>query len=339
MDHHKLPSLFSGLCAGLCAAILSTTAGAAQYSAQVDWSIQDQGVVGSVSTVAFSPNGRFVAYGYEFSREIFVRNAATGSLITTLSGSSGMGMTSLGFSPSGTDLAAAYNILGWSGVVVGGADFFQAGSTSPVNSAPTTEFVTSLTWSPSGTQVLTGSEDGIATLSDPVSGAVLLSVTHGSPIQSVAFSPDGLTFATGANDGVVNLWETSTGLLVRSLGAHLGSVSELEFHPDNIHLATGGGEALVDSSIKIWDYHTGAFVNDHSIQQEGVTGLEWVAGGSLLMSSDLSGIIRVSEVFTPVEVATIDLGRGPRVSSLDYHASSQRYAYGSSSGWMTVAHH
>jgi len=345
MEHRKLPSLLSGLCASLCAAALTTSAATAQvtapqHSLQIDWSIQDQGVVGSVSTVSFSPNGRFVAYGYEFSREIFVRNAATGSLITTLSGSSGMGMTSVAFSPSGTDLAAAYNILGWSGAVVGGADFFQAGSTSPALSAFTNpEFVTSLAWSPSGAQLLTGALDGTAVLLIPPRGVQLNVVNHGAPIWSVAFSPDGLTFATGGDDGVVHLWETSTGLLVRSIGAHLGLVSELEFHPNNTHLATGGGEALVDSAIKIWDYHTGAFVNEHTIQQEGVTGLEWVAGGSLLMSSDLSGIIRISQVFFPVEVATIDLGRGPRVSSLDYHAASQRYAYGSSLGWMTMAHH
>jgi WD40 repeat protein len=345
MEHRKLPSLLSGLCAGLCAAILGTTATAAQATApqqalQIDWSFQDQGVVGSVSTVSFSPNGRFVAYGYEFSREIFVRNAATGSLITTLSGSSGMGMTSLAFSPRGIDLAAAYNILGWSGAVVGGVDFFQAGSTAPALSAFTNpDFVTSLAWSPLGTQLLTGAFDGTAVVLDPVTGVQLTIVNHGAPIMSVAFSPDGLTFATGGDDGVVNLWETSTGLLIRSIGAHLSLVSELEFHPDNTHLATGGGEALIDSTIKIWDYHTGAFVNDHTIQQEGVTGLEWVAGGSLLMSSDLSGIIRISQVFTPLEVATIDLGRGPRVSSLDYHAASKRYTYGSSMGWITMAHH
>lgn len=340
MEHRKLPFLFTGLCAGLCAAVLSTTASAAQISPQIDWSIQDQGVVGSVSTVAFSPNGKIVAYGYEFSREIFVRNAASGSLITTLSGTSSMGLTSLGFSPSGADLASASNILGWSGVVVGSVDFFQAGSTSPSGGAPTNpEFVTALAWAPSGTQLLTGALDGIAVLVDPVSGAQILSVDHGAPIMSVAFSPDGLTFATGGDDGVVNLWETSTGLLVRSIGAHLSLVSELAFHPDNIHLATGGGEANVDSAVKIWDYQTGAFITEHIIQQEGVTGLEWVANGALLMSSDLSGIIRVSQAFAPIETATIDLGRGPRVSSLDYHAGTKRYAYGSSFGWMTVAHH
>lgn len=340
MELRKLPSLFSGVCAGLCATLLATTASAAQISPQINWSVQDPGAVGSVSTVAFAPNGNFVAYGYEFSREIFVRNAQTGSLIITLNSSSAMGMTSLGFSPSGTDLASASNILGWSGIVVGGVDFFQAGSTSPSGAAPTNPaFVTSLAWAPNGTQLLTGALDGIAVIVDPVSGSQILSVNHGAPIWSVAFSPDGLTFATGGDDGTVLLWETSTGLLIRSLGAHLSGVSQLEFHPDGIHLATGGGEANVDSTIKIWDFQTGAFINQHTIQQEGVTGLEWVANGALLMSSDLSGIIRISQTFAPIETATIDLGRGPRVRSLDYHAGTKRYAYGSTLGWMTVAHH
>lgn len=119
MDYRKLPFLLSGLCAGLCATLLATTASAAQISPQINWSVQDPGAVGSVSTVAFAPNGNFVAYGYEFMREIYVRNAQTGSLITTLNSSSAMGMTSLGFSPSGTDLASASNILGWSGDTTG----------------------------------------------------------------------------------------------------------------------------------------------------------------------------------------------------------------------------
>ncbi|MHC4839041.1 MAG: WD40 repeat domain-containing protein [Planctomycetota bacterium] len=337
MEHRKLPiSLLVGAVLG--AVGLAATPAAAQHAPDIQWSFQDQGVVGSIRAIDFSPDGRFVAYGYEFSREIFIRRATDGRLMETLAGSASMGMTAVEFSPVSDELASTWSILGWSGIPLGGAERYRPGSTLPgMTSNAHDAFVTDLAWAPNGSLLLTGATDGSAVLADPVTGATVLEVDHGDDVASVAFSPDGLRFATGGFDGIINIWDTGSGLLLRSIQAHLSFVSRLAFHPDNIHLASGGGDALVDSAVLVHDSTTGAFINAHVIQQEGVSGLEWILGGSFLMHSDLSGIIRISQPFTPNEVATIDLGRGPRVTGLDWDDASGRYAYGTESGWVTMA--
>jgi WD40 repeat protein len=321
----------------LATAFLTATT-QAQISPQIEWTFQDSNLVGAISTVDFSPNGNLVAYGAEFSRYIQVRRVSDGALLRTFSGSASMGIENAKFSPNGSQLGATWSITGWTLAILGGAETFGAASTSPVlTTNDHDDFVTDLAWSPNSQSILTGSLEGKADLVDATTGAQLLEVDHGSGITSVAFSPNGLYFATGGAFGDVSIWETSSGTLVRSITAHLGSVSDLEFHADNIHLATGGGDPIADSDINIWDFLTGAFVGSHRLHTEGVTGLAFFSGGNLLMSSDLSSTIRISQSFGPSEVATIDLGHGPRVSALDLHEGAQRFAYGTDSGWIVLA--
>lgn len=299
----------------------------------------DTGVAGGIRALDISPDGMYLAYGAEFGNEIRVRRMRDGHLVSTLQVGSNMGITAVDFSPVNSEVAASWNLLGWSGAVFGGSERFRAGHGAPaMTSTAHDSFVTALAWAPDGSSILTASAGGEAALANPATGAILQTVDHGSGISSIAWMQDSTHFATGAVDGTVKIWEASTGILRRTLTAHLSIVSELEFHADNRHLATGGGEPGVDTAIRVIDSRTGIAVTSHTIQYEEVTGLAFVAGGTLLMSSDFSGILRISQAFGPAEITTIDLGRGPRVTSLDVDAATGRYAYGTADGWITAAH-
>lgn len=321
----------------LSAAALTSTA-SAQISPQIEWSFKDSNLIGAISTVDFSPNGQFVAYAGEFTRYIQVRRVSDGALLRTFSGSASMGVVSAEFAPNGTQLGATWSITGWTLAILGGAETFGAASTGAIlTTNDHDDFVTDLAWSPNSQQLLTSSLEGKADLVDANTGALIFQVDHGSAINCVAFSPNGLYFATGGIFGDVSIWDASTGLMVSSITGHLSSISDLEFHPDNIHLATGGGDALVDSDVHLWNYLTGVQVNSHTLHTEGITGLAFFSSGNLMMSSDLSGTIRVSQTFGPAEITTIDLGHGPRVAALDLHEGAQRYAYGTNDGWIVMA--
>lgn len=333
------PSFRSALCGVFIAATCLAASLSAQSQVQVDWTAVDSGLVGGVRALDISPDGLYVAYGSEFASEIKIRRMSDGGLVSTLQVGTNMGITGVEFSPVGTELISSWNLLGWSGAVFGGSERFRAGHSAPaMTSTAHDSFVTCIAWSPLGASILTAATDGEATLVNPATGAILRTVDHGNGISSIAWSPDGTHFATGGVQGVVKIWEASTGFLKRTIPAHLSIVSEMEFHADNQHLATGGGEPGIDTAIHVFDSYTGTMVTSHTIQYEEVTGLAFVASGSLLMSSDYSGTLRISQSFGPLEVSTIDLGRGPRVTSLDVDAASGRYAYGTGSGWITVAH-
>ncbi|MGB0951796.1 MAG: WD40 repeat domain-containing protein [Planctomycetota bacterium] len=307
----------------------------AQISPRNDWNFQDSDLVGSIHTVSVSPNGNFVAYGAEFSRYIKIRAISDGRLITTLSGSANMGMAATQFAPNGTSIGATWSIQGWTFAIFGGSETFGPGSTAPnLTTNDHDDLVTGLAWSPDSQKILTSSMEGKADLVDAATGALLLEVDHGSPIRSIAYSHDGLHFATGGFDGSIQVWDATTGLLVRNIGAHLAEISALVFHPDNLHIVSGGGDALQDNSIQVFNYTTGAFITTHTNHAEAITGLQFVNNNTMLLSSDYSGTMRVSEALGPNEITTLDLGTGIKVAAFEMIEGARSFVYGTGDGWI-----
>ena len=59
--------------------------------------------------------------------------------------------------------------------------------------------VCSVSWSPDGTRLATGSEDGTAKVWDAAGGRELLTLKgHAGEVRSVSWSPDGKRLATGS---------------------------------------------------------------------------------------------------------------------------------------------
>lgn len=67
-------------------------------------------------------------------------------------------------------------------------------------------WVRSVTFSPDGKHVLTGSDDKTARVYDIESGALVHSFQHDAQVFSVAYSPDGEHILTGSTDGAVRLY-------------------------------------------------------------------------------------------------------------------------------------
>jgi dipeptidyl aminopeptidase/acylaminoacyl peptidase len=75
----------------------------------------------------------------------------------------------------------------------------------------------SVSWSPDGQRLATGSEDGTATVWQAASGRELLILKgHTSSIHSVSWSPDGQRLATGSEDGTAKVWEAATAAAVQA---------------------------------------------------------------------------------------------------------------------------
>jgi WD40 repeat protein len=73
-------------------------------------------------------------------------------------------------------------------------------------------WVLSVTFSPNGSVLASGSEDAKARVWDLKTGQRLsIMEGHEHRVYSVAFHPDGHTLASGSLDGTIRLWDAATG--------------------------------------------------------------------------------------------------------------------------------
>jgi WD40 repeat protein len=176
---------------------------------------------GASAPTAFSPDGRSLAMA---TREgIVLTSIQNGAGVVVLENSTNIFVRgpgpwaraeqSLAFTPDGSAIVAARNVLSERGV-----------------------FVLSI-W-----DARTGKEIGRL----PESAE---QIEHTGVISSMAFSPDGQTLATASMDHSIRLWDFKQRKRIATLHGHVSEVWALAFAPDGKTLVTGGK----DGSVKGWD--------------------------------------------------------------------------------------
>jgi WD40 repeat protein len=111
-------------------------------------------------------------------------------------------------------------------------------------------FVLSLAFSPDGKHIAAGSADNhvyIWDLADPSEPAILQG--HSSEVRSIAFSPDGKLLASGSWDKSVMLWDPLAPNQSGALLGHTQGVYSVAFSPDGRYLASASG----DRTTRVWD--------------------------------------------------------------------------------------
>ena len=197
--------------------------------------------VTGVNSVAFSPDGQYLASGSS-DRLVRVWRLANGTLVSSRSDHT-QKVNAVAFSPDGQWLASAsddrtaklYRTSDW------GVERTLTGHS---------DSILSVAFSPNSGHLATGSWDQTIRIWNVPDGTLLFSLGYGSNVHCVAFSPDGKTLASGAWDHSIKLWDPEQGVLIDTFLGHNAMVLTLAFRPDGGLLASGSW--YPEYAIKLW---------------------------------------------------------------------------------------
>ena len=203
------------------------------------------GHTGVVRSVAFAPDGKFLASAGQ--QEIILWEPE-GRLVRRIE-TRGAETQSVAFSPDGRLLAA--------GSRDGTVALWNAGTGELAKTLGASQRdVRSIAFSRDGQHLAASDFDGSIVVWDlrgePRSTAL---IQHIGPqmaknkVLSVTFSPDGMLLASGHGDGSVALWDMKTNTRTRELRKHTAEVTTLAFGPDGGLLVSGSD----DKTILAWD--------------------------------------------------------------------------------------
>ena len=182
--------------------------------------------------------------------------------------------------------------------------------------------VTAVAWSPDGRRIVTGSYDATIRVWDAVTGEELLSLEHGSQVESVVWSSDGGRIAAGFGDGV-RVWDAVTGEELLSLECGRG-VESVVWSPDGSCIVTSS-----DDGVRVWDAVTGEELLslEHGNQVESVV---WSPDGSRIAAGFVGDGVRVWDAVTGEGLFSLERSR--LVRSVVWSPDGSRIAAGSAGG-------
>ena len=246
-------------------------------------------------TVAFSPDGTRLATARD-GREtegnparILVWDTATGRRLATFPGRP-EGQADLMFSPDGKSLliSSRSSVRRWLLATADGDEGRQP--------AGHKDEAWSISFSPDGRTVATGSDDSFADptikLWDAVTGRLIRGWRgEEGTVAALEFSPDGRLIATGhlASEKNVRIWDAATGQRLATLEGHTDRVRAVTFAPDGKSLATTSS----DGTIRIWDgttWHERTVLQGHA---DTVHSVAYSPNGRILASAGNDGDVRL----------------------------------------------
>lgn len=313
----------------------------------------DNGKIGAVTSLAFSPDGKLVAAG-GMDDLVRVWDAATGQIKHQLRRHKGE-VTSVAFSPDSSRLAssamdgtaALWDMV--SGALVEHlrgheAEIYRIVFVTPDRVATVSYDRTARLWDISdGPYVRTLSmvsrgldrtaisldsgrlavaRERTASVFDIKTGATIADLSaHDQQVSCVAISPDGARVGTGTAEGAARIWDLGSAQVKVTLEGHGKGVSAIQFSRNGKRIATGASEG----GVRLWDAASGARLAELLEHTSHVSSLAFSNDDRLLASGSWDGTLTIWDVAGATKVHGLRGGQG-RVTNVVFSPDGETLA-------------
>ncbi|CAI8820069.1 dynein assembly factor with WDR repeat domains 1 [Pseudomonas sp. IT-194MI4] len=278
-----------------------------------------------VTSVAFSPDGSRVLSSSD-DHVLLMWDTHTGEPIgSLLHGSprvSWNGTMKAAFSPDGTSIVsvADHSLMLWNTNIGQMIGVPLEGHKRPI---------ASVSFSPDGTRIVSGSMDKTLRLWDVRTGQPIGAALsgHEDMVLSVGFSPDGTRIVSGSMDKTLRLWDSQSGQPIGgAMLGHESGVQSVVFSPDGNRLVSGSW----DGTLRLWDAHSGKAIGAPLLgHKEGVMSVAFSPDGKRIVSGGSDSSLRLWDSTSGQPIGTPMLGHSEGVWSVAFSPDGKRVVSGS----------
>ena len=174
--------------------------------------------------------------------------------------------------------------------------------------------VSSSSFSPDGTLIVTASYDGTARVWDSDTGALeFVLVGHEGEVETASFSPDSMHILTGGRDPTPRVWDAVTGKLEHALEGDTGWATSAVYSLDGTRIVTVSN----GFDLRVWDAHTGRALHVLEGHKNFVKSAMFSKDGNQIVTASDDGTARVWDVNTGLAIHALE-GHEGTVSSATF---------------------
>jgi WD40 repeat protein len=161
-------------------------------------------------------------------------------------------------------------------------------------------WVQTLTFSPDGEKLVSGSADGKIKVWEAATGEVLQTIdAHRQAVRTIVWIPDKNAIATGSLDRTIKVWEPETARHLSTIQAHTDGICALAISANiKPHIGTILASGSKDSAIKLWHTDTDRQIYTLNGHSRSITSLVFTPDGKYLISGGDDRTIKLWQVTT-----------------------------------------